>query len=159
MDLGSLPEWISAFANLGVLVMAITLLRGAYVRARKAELSLATAKVEQRRSITNHFLEILDDAGDATAEALNAFTIEQADHIYYEHYMRFQTVIRGSERRIERLQSFSGVPADIYLLSDRLSAVLTSPRLSASLDENAIEVMNELQRHLKSIREDVVLGE
>lgn len=158
MNLGSLPEWISAFANLGVLVMALTLLRGAHARARKSELSLATAEVERRRSITNHVLEILDDAGDATAEVLSAFNIEQADHIYYKHYMRFQTVIRGSERRIARLQSFSGLPADIYLLSDRLSAALTSPRLSSSLDETAIEVMNELQCYLKSIREDVVLG-
>jgi hypothetical protein len=139
--------------------MALMLLRGAHVRSRKAELSLAAVEVERHRSITNHFLKILDDAGDATAEALIALNIEQADHIYYEHYMRFQTVIRGSERRIERLQSFSSVPDDIYLLSDRLSAVLTSPRLSASLDENALEVMNELQRHLKSIREDVVLTE
>ena len=159
MNLGSPPEWVSAFANLGVFVIALTLLRSAHVRARKAELSLATAEVERRRSITNHFFEILDDAGEATAEALSAFNIEQADHIYYEHYMRFQTAIRGSERRIERLQSFSGLPADIYLLSDRLSTVLTSPRLSASLDETAIEVMNELRRHLKSIREDIVLTE
>ena len=62
--------------------MALTLLRGAHARARKSELSLATAEFERRRSITNHVLEILDDAGDATAEVLSAFNIEQADHIY-----------------------------------------------------------------------------
>jgi len=60
MNLGSSPEWVSAFANLGVFVIVLTLLRGAHVRARKAELSLATADGERRRSITNHFLEILD---------------------------------------------------------------------------------------------------
>jgi hypothetical protein len=118
MNMGSLPEWISAFATSAVFVLALTLLRGAHVRARKAAGSLATAEVERRRSITNHFLAILDDAGDATAGALSAFNIEQADHIYYKHYARFQTAIRASERRIERLQSFSGLPIEIYLLCD-----------------------------------------
>ena len=93
MNLGSPPEWVSAFANLGVFVIALTLLRGAHVRARKAELSLATADGERRRSITNHFLKILDYAGDATAEALSAFSIEQADHIYYKHYALFQAAL------------------------------------------------------------------
>jgi len=159
MNLGSLPEWISAFATLGAVVTALGLLRGAHVRARKAEGSLATAEVERCRLIKDHFLEILDDASDATAGALSAFTVEQADHIYYKHYALFQTAVRASACRIERLQSFSGLPIKIYLFSDRLSAVLTSTRLTASLDETAVEAMNELQHHLKSIREDVVLAE
>jgi hypothetical protein len=156
MNLGSLPEWISAFATSAVFVLTLTLLRGAHVRARKAEVSLATAEVERRRSIKNHFLEILDDASAATAEALSAFNLDQADHIYYKHYALFQTTVRASAYRIER-QLLSGLPIEMHFLSDRLSAVLTSPLLSASLDETAIEVMNDLQRHVKSIREDVVL--
>jgi hypothetical protein len=157
MNLGSPPDWVSAFANLGVLVIALTLLRGAHVRARKAELSLVTADGERRRSITNHFLEILDYAGDATAEALSAFSIEQADHIYYEHYALYQAALCASERRIERIQSLSDIPMDIYCLCDRLGTIFTSPRLGASLDETAIEAMDDLQRHLNAIRENVVL--
>ena len=157
MNLGSPPEWVSAFANLGVFVIALKLLRSAHVRARKAELSLATADGERRRSITNHFLEILDYAGDATAEALSAFSIEQADHIYYKHYALFQAALCASGRRIERLQSLSDLPMDIYCLCDRLGTIIVSPRLGVALDETVIEAMNDLQRHLNAIREDVVL--
>ena len=124
MNLGSLPEWSSAFATSAVFVLALTLLRGAHVRARKAAGSLATAEVERRRSITNHFLAILDDAGDATAAALSAFNIEQADHIYYKHYARFQTAIRASERRIERLQSFSGLRSRFTFFATALTRSL-----------------------------------
>ena len=154
-----MPEWISAFATSGVFVTALTLLRGVQVRVRKAEVSLATAEVERRRFLNDHFLGILDDASHATAEALSAFNIEQADHIYYKHYAMFQTAVRASERRIERLQSSLSLPIYIYRLCDRLTTVLTSPRLAASLDETVIDAMNGLQRHLRSIREDAVLAE
>ena len=158
MDLGSLPEWISALATLGAVVTALALLRRVDARARGVEATLATAAVERRRAITNHFLEILDHARNATDEALSAFNIEQADSIYYEHYARLQAAVRASERRIERLQSFSGLPIEIYLLSDRTGAVLTSPRISGTLDETTIAALTELQHQLRSIREDVVLA-
>lgn len=96
MNIGSLPEWISAFATAGVFVTGLTLLRDVNVRVRKAEVSLATAEVERRRFLKDHFLGILDDAGDATAEALSAFDIEQADQVHYKHYALFQAAVRAS---------------------------------------------------------------
>jgi hypothetical protein len=131
MNLESLPEWSSALATSGVFVTALTLMRGVHDRPRNAELSLAAAEVERRRSITNHFLDILDDADSATTEALSAFNIEQADPIYYKHYALFQAVVRTSTSRIKRPQLFSGLPMDIYCLCDRVGVILTAPRLSA----------------------------
>lgn len=55
MNLGSPPEWVSVCANLGVFVIALTLLRGAHVRAQKGA-ARRRPLPDSTRSITALFM-------------------------------------------------------------------------------------------------------